>query len=62
MKLQWFVEVNGDKTLQYKNEDDEYWRDVDIELEVAKEYEIQGKLRDRIRELENDYKILQGLK
>ena len=62
MKLRWLIEVDGTKTLQYKTDEDNggeyYWRDIDVELEVNKEYEEQGKLRDKIRELENDYKAL----
>ena len=62
MQLRWWIEVNGTKTLQYKTNEDNggeyYWRDVDVELEVKKEWIEQGKLRDRIRELENDYEAL----
>ena len=48
--------VNGEKVLQYW--DGNYWRDIDIEFEVAREYVIQKELRARIRELEADYKAL----
>jgi len=62
MQLRWWIGVDGTKILQYKTNEDNggeyYWRDVDVELEVEKEYAEQGKLRDRIRELENDYKAL----
>jgi hypothetical protein len=56
MKLRWWISVDGIKTLQYW--DGSYWRDVEVELEVTKEYEEQGKLRNKIRELENDYRAL----
>ena len=53
MQLRWWIGVDGTKILQYKTNEDNggeyYWRDVDVELEVEKEYAEQGKLRDRIR-------------
>ncbi len=53
MKLRWFIENNGRKTLQYENEIG--WYDVSVVFESDIE---KLELKIRIIELEDDYRAL----
>ncbi len=58
MQLRWYVELNGDKRLEFKNDDDKYWSVVDVKFEFEECMPEINELRMRIRELEGDYKAL----
>ncbi len=58
MQLRWYVELNGDKRLEFKNDDDKYWSVVDVKFEFKECMPEINELQMRIRELEGDYKAL----
>ncbi len=58
MQLRWYIELTGDKRLEYRHDGDKYWSVVDVKMEITEYLPEIDKLRMRIRELEVDYKAL----
>lgn len=61
MKLRWFIEYNGDMKLQYLDECG-CWISIDIVFERELEWRENTRLKERVKELENDICILSEVK